>query len=215
MDSIQAQKDCLLSGLLIAGKLTYGKGARMWLIGIILALWALFATIGVVGAKGFMDTVGIAMLAYGPLAFFAWYRVNRALAGEKLRDDMLAALGVTRGAGYDHFEDGTGIAVNPEARMVAVMARGGYKAYEFSQVRSWSVREERPGGAAVGLGLAGVTTAAAHNVRMAREAAANTGLFLLVKDLDNPEWRVAMGDRMMRARWMELLRQELNETPQE
>jgi len=183
----------------------------MWFIGLILGIWAMLATFGVMDAKGFMDTVGMAMLAYGPIAFFAWYRVNRAMAGEKLRKDMLAAFGVVEGAGFDHFEDGTGIAINPKAKMVAIMARGGYQAYEYSQVRSWVVQEERAGAGVVGFGLAGATTAAAHNVRMAREAAANTGLFLVVKDLDNPEWRVAMSDKKTRARWMELLRQEINE----
>ena len=49
------------------------------------------------------------------------------------------------------------------------------------------------------------------NARAAKQASANTGLFVLVKDVENPRWRIAMKDEGTQARWMEILRQEVNE----
>jgi hypothetical protein len=42
-------------------------------------------------------------------------------------------------------------------------------------------------------------------------AAANTGFFVAVRDVDNPIWRVEMTDAGREARWMEILRQEINQ----
>jgi hypothetical protein len=46
---------------------------------------------------------------------------------------------------------------------------------------------------------------------MKRDAAANTGFFVTVRDVDNPKWRIEMRDEATQARWMEILRQEINE----
>ena len=35
--------------------------------------------------------------------------------------------------------------------------------------------------------------------------------FVTVRDIDNPKWRIAMSDSNTQARWMEILRQSINE----
>jgi len=61
----------------------------------------------------------------------------------------------------------------------------------------------------VGVGLAAGTAALGANVRAERAAAANTGLFVTVKDVENPKWRIEMRDDGIQARWMEILTQDL------
>ena len=95
---------------------------------------------------------------------------------------------------------------------MTLSADGARKSYHYDQVRSWEVREERGGHVVpMGGGLAGAVMAGGSSARMAREAEQNTGLFISVKDLDHAKWRIEMRDSDIRARWMELLRQEINE----
>ncbi|WP_426212286.1 DUF4755 domain-containing protein [Massilia sp. TWP1-3-3] len=180
----------------------------MGFLAVITVLWGTFWSFGIKFATGFDGKLGTAALAWGPAVLLAWFVIGRALRREKLHDAALESLGVAKGAGFDHSEDGTGIAINVKSRAVALVGDGGFKTYGYEQLRSWVDREERPTGVVVG-----TVQGAAHNVRASREAAANTGLFVTVKDVERPEWRVAMKDRMARARWMELLRQQINETP--
>jgi hypothetical protein len=169
-------------------------------------LWGVFWSFGIKFASGFDGKLGTVLLAWGPAVLLAWFVIGRTLRREKLHDAALESLGVAKGAGYDHSEDGTGIAINVKSRSVALIGDGGYKTYGYDQLRSWLDKEERPTGV-----VGGTVQGAAHNIRAAREAAANTGLFVTVKDVERPQWRVAMKDRMARARWMELLRREISE----
>jgi hypothetical protein len=43
------------------------------------------------------------------------------------------------------------------------------------------------------------------------DAAARSGFFVEVRDIDHPRWRIAMKDEAQQARWMEILRQEIKE----
>lgn len=185
-----------------------GKGSVMGFFAVITVLWGAFWSFGIQFASGFDGKLGTVVLAWGPAVLLAWFVIDRALRREKLHDAALDSLGVAKGTGFDHSEDGTGIAINVKSRAVALIGDGGFKTYGYEQLRSWVDRETRPTGV-----VGGTVQAAADNVRAAREAAANTGLFVAVKDVERPEWRVAMKDRMARARWMELLRQQINETP--
>ncbi|MES2316210.1 MAG: DUF4755 domain-containing protein [Pseudomonadota bacterium] len=154
--------------------------------------------------------MALLFMAWGPLCLLAAFVFARAMRREKLHAAMLSALGIAPGQGLDHSENGTGIALDPKAKILALLGRGGYQVYAYDKIREWASNEERASGV-VGAGLIGAVGAAGNNIRAAREAEANTGLFVTVKDLDNPQWRVAMKDRTMRARWMELLQQEINE----
>ncbi|QJE02531.1 DUF4755 domain-containing protein [Massilia forsythiae] len=159
---------------------------------------------------GFAKLVTLAV-GWAPAGFLAWFAMNRAKRRQALHQQMLAAIGVAGDRGFDHAEEGTGIALNQAKRVVAVLADGSYREYRYEQVRQWSIREERAGAVVPAFGVASGVAAAGANARMARDALANTGLFLTVKDVDRPGWRVAMKDARTRERWMELLRQEINE----
>lgn len=178
----------------------------MGFLAVIAVLWGAFWSMGIKFASGFDGKLGTVLLAWGPAVLLAWFVIAKALRREKLHDAALASLGVAKGTGFDHAEDGTGIAINVKSRAVVLIGDGGYKTYGYDQLRSWLDKEERPTGV-----VGGTVQGAAHNIRAAREAAANTGLFVTVKDVERPQWRVAMKDRMARARWMELLRQEISE----
>lgn len=67
---------------------------------------------------------------------------------------------------------------------MGLLADGFWKIYLFSDVREWETRN--------GLGK-------------------NSGLYVSVKDVDHPKWRIEMKDDGIQARWMEILRQEINE----
>ena len=63
----------------------------------------------------------------------------------------------------------------------------------------------------MGGGLAGGLVAGAASLGAAARAAAETGFFVKVRDVDNPEWRVSMDQKADRDRWSEILEQEINE----
>ena len=56
----------------------------------------------------------------------------------------------------------------------------------------------------------GLNGAMVNMVEMNR-AAQNTGLFLMVKDIENPEWHIKITDKNVLSQWYEVLQQELNE----
>lgn len=81
----------------------------------------------------------------------------------------------------------------------------------FADVREWETRKERAG-QFVGVGVRGSLAAVGASAQAEREAKANSGLFVTVKDIESPKWRIAMKDEVIQARWMEILRQEVNES---
>jgi hypothetical protein len=182
----------------------------MWIVWVISVIWALIWSFAFSAKLDFMEKLTLVLMAYGPVCLLAWYEFARAMKRQKLHTAMLGALGIPEGQGLDHSENGTGIALDPKAKVLALLAGGGYQFYTYDKIREWASNEERASGV-VGAGFVGTVGAASANIRAAREAAANTGLCVIVKDLERPEWRVEMKDRTVRARWMELLQQEINE----
>jgi len=168
--------------------------------------WSMFAKFAPSPGLAF----GMFVFAWAPGALAAWFFIGRAGRRAQRHADMLRAVGVAPGSGFEHSEGGTGIALNAKERVVALVDGKVHKSYSYEDIREWVAQEERAG-QAIGVGLQGVVTAGGANIRAAREAAANTGLFVTVRDLERPRWRVAMKDKTTRARWMELLRQEVNE----
>lgn len=176
------------------------------------AIWALIGGIGLLVAMnvphGSFSLFGAAV-AFGPLALVFWTLKRRAGKWKSVYADMLRDAGVAQGAGYDWFEDGTGVALNRQARTLTLLANGAWKTYPLAEVREWETRVER-GGKAVGFGVQGELQAFAANASASQQALANTGLFVRVKDVERPMWRVSMS-QAVQARWMEILRQEINE----
>ena len=167
-------------------------------------IWA-YITIAAFGLT-FMSVV----MAMSPLGLLIWFEVHRSASRGARHKAALTAAGVTQGAGFDHQEGGSGIAINKEAQTLTLHVDGRSKTYPCADVRNWECVKERAG-EMVGVGLHAGVAAAGVNYRAAKAAAANTGFFVTVRDVDNPIWRVEMTDAGTQARWMEILRQEINE----
>ena len=80
------------------------------------------------------------------------------------------------------------------------------KSYDFNAVREWRTSIQTQG-VVYGGGLQGAMANAAE----ASRAAQNTGLFLLVKDIEDPEWHIKIRNKKVLSKWYEILHQELNE----
>jgi len=152
------------------------------------------------------ETLVIFLVGFVPLGLQLWFVLHRASKRGATHEAMLAEAGVSPSSGFDYSERGTGIAINPKARTLTLLDGGFWKTYAFDEVREWETRHEQAS-QMIGGGLMGVAAAAGND----RRAAANTGLFVVVKDIENPKWRIEMRDVRTQARWMEILRQQLNE----
>ena len=148
-----------------------------------------------------------------PVCLMFWLRMKRRERWAAIHAEMLAAAGGAAAVAFEHGEDDSGIAVNPGARTVTLLLAGSWKTYPFADVRKWRTTLVRPGQAGfVGGNLGSAVAAMGAEANMRREAAADTGLFVEVRDVDRPKWRVAMRNEAVQARWMEILNQEINES---
>ncbi|WP_295991963.1 DUF4755 domain-containing protein [Rugamonas sp.] len=123
--------------------------------------------------------------------------------------EMLDAGGVASGRGLDHSEDGTGIALNPKERLVLLLADGAYKSYDYEDVLDWRDREARAEMLAGG-GLSAAWVNESASAVVADCADELSSLFVSVRDREIPMWRISMRDKMDRERWMEILREQIN-----
>ena len=153
----------------------------------------------------------ILLVGIAPLALLIWAGQARKGRWARVHADMLAAAGVGPGD-FHHGEDDSGIALNRSARTVTLLDAGQWKTYPFDDVRGWKAYLVRPGQVgAMGGNLGSAVAAMSAEANMKRDAKAGTGLFVEVRDIERARWRVAMKDERMQARWMEILRQEINE----
>jgi hypothetical protein len=174
----------------------------LWTVAI---LWGLFFCLGSLAFNGGESFIFF-LVGCVPTGLLVWFLIHRASKREAAHTAMLQEAGVAQGSGFDHAEADTGIAINKQAKTLTLLIGGFYKTYPYTDIREWQANKETPG-VVVGGNLAAVGAEAA----MRRQAAANTGFYVTVKDVDNPKWRIAMKDVAMQARWMELMRQEINE----
>lgn len=130
---------------------------------------------------------------------------------QTLKAAACEAVGVSIDSKFAHVERSTAIALNSQTRRIAVSAGGQSKVYRYDDVRDWEVRKISRAGGAVGYGLTGTIGAGSQNIAASMAADRQTGLFLTVRDIDHPQWRVSMFGADDRARWAEILRQELDE----
>lgn len=177
--------------------------------------WALVVGgLGLIGLFSNVDVPKLVSLIFLAVGFgpFFWVRRNRGKMAEAntAHAAMLASAGVAPGAGFDHSEGGSAVAVNRQAKTLSLRIGEKWKAYPFADVRGWEANKERAG-QVVASNLTGAMASLGPNLRASRDAAAATGLFVTVRDIENPKWRIAMGDSSTQARWMEILRQSINE----
>ena len=116
---------------------------------------------------------------------------------------------------YNHFYDNSGIGIDSSAKEIHLISRGEYKVYPFSKIRNWETNIATGGLTRSAPSLTSAMAATADNLRQQRENKLNTGLFLEIKDVDYPKWRIAFPPKdigRQLERWMEILRQEVNES---
>ena len=131
-------------------------------------------------------------IGFGPAIFmFRRYRGIKS-RWEGSCADMVKTLGRDGGLAHKHIESHTGIAINAKTRFVGLCSNGAWMAYQYSSIRRWETVEAMPG-----------------------RPAMHTGLFVEVRDVESPRWQIMMSDPNMQARWMEILRQEINESSPE
>ena len=168
-------------------------------------MWACLLTfVGFISQRG--GFLVFLMIGWAPLAVILWLQRSGARNFQATHAALLSEAGVASGAGFDHVEDRTGIAINRATRTLVLTAGEVSKTYRYADVREWSSRKET-----AGVALGGSVQALGANVKMEREAKKNTGLFITVRDVDHPQWRVSMKNEKDRLRWVEILQQEINE----
>lgn len=151
-----------------------------------------------------------------PVAFFLiffWVRAKQDVSiGAGKAHSLLELVGATQeGDGvYSYGRKDGSVAINSGTKKLAVMVGKYSKVYDFADVRGWKTSIETPGRIYGGPSVAGVLSTSGSNSRMRREAIENTGLFIEVKDIDHPVWRIPMFDKKQQQRWMEILRQVVN-----
>lgn len=88
------------------------------------------------------------------------------------------------------------------------IGRGVMKTYRFQDVREWSINDVKAG-RVFAVGFAALS-AMGENARANAAAAADSGLFVTVRDIERPEWHIQM-NRTQQKKWFEILRQSINE----
>lgn len=169
--------------------------------------WGVVVTL-IMFTGGFGDHVSyVSVLAY------SWVPLVAIIAVEKSNKNTLHILKekLSNAANNPdpkliHVEGKTGIAVNTERQEITLVNDAVIKTYPFSDIRNWERKSET-----AALIHGGGTQALGANVGAGMKAARNSGLFVQVKDIDYPEWRVQMADINIQKRWFEILTQILNE----
>lgn len=184
-----------------------GLGTAGFIAGLIVC-----SMLGVIGLRFLTPPV----ILLCPIAGFVYGIVlagkkETAITSQRTRD-VLAMVGATsEGDGvYSASGPKWGIAVSSQTQQIALISGGNSKVYGFGDVRKWETSFERPGHVSNAVNIASALAADAANLRMQREAKANTGLFITVRDVDHPVWRIPLLDKPQQARWMEILRQAIN-----
>jgi hypothetical protein len=164
-----------------------------WLIGVSV-VWGLLLSL-VAGAAGGMGVIAMLGVAWAPLAACVWYALHRAAERERTHMRAMEQGGVAPGQGFDHTEGASGIGLNGKDRLITLHEGGFVKTYPYSDVRSFERKK---------------LTGSARLQDQMKDAAAS-GMFLEMRDTEKPMWRVEMKELGTQQRWLEILRQEVNE----
>ena len=177
--------------------------------------WAFF--IGGTGTFSFLNgglpkfpALIMIVVGFGPLFMQVRRNQGRKDKSNAAHAAMLASAGVAPGTGCDHVLTDSGIAINRQAKTLSLRLGEKWKTYPFTDIRDWRVSKHTAGQVVAG-NVTGAMAALGPNIRASRDADAATGLFVTVRDIDNPQWRIAMYDVATQARWMEILQQAINE----
>lgn len=190
---------------------------------VALVMWTLvFGGMALVGTLGWLFSGGQAhggyaifmiVIGFGPLVFTI--RRYRSIKSKwtGAYSEMLRVLATGGSIDYQHWQPNSGIAINRKTKMVGLCQTGVWIVYHYSSVRSWERVSATAGRTPAYTGsLVGQAAALSDAVGAARRAAGESGLFVEVADVDHPRWHIMMSDPNVQAKWMEILRQEVNES---
>lgn len=175
----------------------------IWIVGGLIAMFCMAVAVGPAGA--------VAGLAIGAVVWISSKMRSGRSDSQTLKAAACEAVGISTDSKFAHVERNTAIALNSQTRRIAVSAGGESKIYGYEDVRDWEVRKVSRAGGAVGYGATGTIAAGSQNIAASMEADRQTGLFLTMRDIKHPQWRISMFGSDDRARWAEILRQELDE----
>lgn len=149
---------------------------------------------------------GLVLIAIGAAPTVVMLKINKARSNA-LEEDLRRMVGLASGSGYVYgtgYGSVTGIALNAATQKIALAEGNVRKVYDFTEIREWETNHETPG-TFIGTGM----TVASANLRETMLAARRSGLFITVRDIDHPKWRIALPQKE-HARWMEIMRQVVN-----
>lgn len=114
------------------------------------------------------------------------------------------------------FADGVyGVAIENEK--IHLCEDGYTKSYPLSDVRTWRTNLQT-GGSVMnqGSGLAGALSTGSMNRQIENDNIKNSGLFISVRDVNKPEWRIHFStnseeEKRQQAKWNEILNQSLRD----
>jgi uncharacterized membrane protein YfcA len=119
---------------------------------------------------------------------------------------------------YKHIYLTSGIGIDVENKTVHLISNSVEKKYSFSDIRNWRTNVASGGGIVGGMATTGGMAGTAQNMqilaankRAQKENISESGLFIEVKDIENPLWQIMFEhDKKLNvelARWMEILNQ--------
>lgn len=156
---------------------------------------------GAAGEQG-QRTEGTLLIiaAVVPMALLA---LSLWLLGRRGRSQfMSAAQGID--PRFVHFHDASGIAVDAKHRRLILANNNSIRTYGFDDVREHTCAW-RTGGQSNKSGIGNLIRDAKNELDN-REA---SGVFVWVKDIDHPEWRIGFRSKKKAQRWHEILQQAL------
>jgi hypothetical protein len=113
---------------------------------------------------------------------------------------------------YQHTWSGTSIALFPKASKIFLTDGNFRQVYEFAHLRQWR-KHWVTGGKESYEGNGPVGRVYLRNRKTEAKNRAESGLFIDVRDVNRPIWRVAFGSEHDLNRWFEIMQQVLNEGP--
>lgn len=169
---------------------------------LILGFFLLNFGVGFGGLGSLIQTMGFALIIWSGWCLYRIISSARGVISNEISEKF-------SNFKYKHLHGKTGIAIDTDKQEVHLKDRSNYKIYKYNEIRTWE-SSLNTGGQIYGTGL----NVIAANLATARQNADSTGLFIKVKDIDFPEWKISFPLKSAKNdlnRWMEILRQTLNE----
>ena len=168
--------------------------------------------LGILGGQSFGWWMGGGLIVFtlAILAFKGADQSAKAKQGNEWSDRF-------PGATYKFAHGDFGIVADESAKVLHLMESGRTKSYGFSDVREWTTKLQTGGGVAYGGGGAmNALAVGSTNREQQKNNAQNSGLFVSVRDVDKPVWRISFSkdeaeEKAQQARWHEILTQLLRD----